>query len=307
MTATATQAGSTSARPAETPPPRRIEWTDVLLWAWGIGVFIFLFVPILVIVVYSFNAGRYLETWQGFGFEAFQNLWNNGPIHDAFKTSIVAAMGASVLATILGTLAGLALARKPGKWTVGFLFVVALVLVTPEIVDAISLLLWYVFIGGPFGNGFSAHIAGMPLFGLNRLFVGHGLFATAVVTLIVRARMSGVDESLEEAAADLYAPPMRRFRQITLPLVMPAVLASLLLAFSLSLDNTIISTFTSVAGATPWPVYVWSALRSILRPEIAAMSTVMLALTLFALGCVALVLRRSGDSSTDIAKTMAGG
>jgi len=113
--------------------------------------------------------------------------------------------------------------------------------------------------------------------------------------------------ALEEAGADLYAPPARRFRQITLPLMMPAVLAGGLLAFSLSLDNTIISTFVSVAGASPWPVYVFSALRAVLRPEIAAVSTLMLLLTLFALGMVALVLKRSGDSAEDVARTLAGG
>jgi ABC-type spermidine/putrescine transport system permease subunit II len=143
-------------------------------------------------------------------------------------------------------------------------------------------------------------------YGLVRLWVGHSLFSTAVVTLIVRARLAGLDESLEEAGADLYATPWRRFSQITLPLMMPAVLAGALLAFSLSLDNTIISTFVSVAGASPWPVYVFSALRAVLRPDIAAVSTVMLFVTLFALTMVALVLRRGGDSAEEVAKTITG-
>ena len=118
--------------------------------------------------------------------------------------------------------------------------------------------------------------------------------------------MLGIDESLEEAAADLYAPPFRRFRQITLPLMLPAVVAGLLLSFSLSLDDTIISTFVNVAGSTPWPVYVFSAVRSVLRPEIAAVSTVMLFVTLLAVGLVAVVLRRGGSNSRDVAKTLAG-
>ncbi len=221
---------------------------------------------------------------------------------NAITTSLKAAVGAAVIATILGSFAGIALARRPGKWTLVFMALVFLVLVTPEIVDAISLLIWYVRIKGPFGPDNT-----LVNYGLMRLWVGHSLFATAVVTLIVRARLEGLDESLEEAGADLYAPPARRFRQITLPLMMPAVLAGGLLAFSLSLDNTIISTFVSVAGASPWPVYVFSALRSILRPEIASVSTLMLLLTLVALGLVALVLKRSGDSAEDVAKTLAGG
>ena len=104
-------------------------------------------------------------------------------------------------------------------------------------------------------------------YGMLRLWVGHSLFATAVVTLIVRARLAGIEESLEEAAADLYAPPWRRFRQITLPLMLPAVLAGALLAFSFSLDDTIISSFVSVAGSSPWPVYVFSAVRNALGPR----------------------------------------
>jgi ABC-type spermidine/putrescine transport system permease subunit II len=119
--------------------------------------------------------------------------------------------------------------------------------------------------------------------------------------------MAGIDESLEEAAADLYASPFRRFTQVTLPLMFPAVLAGAFLSFTLSLDNTIISSFVSLPGATPWPVYVFASVRSELRPVVAAVSTLMLILTLTAIALVALVLKRSGDSSSDIARTMAGG
>ena len=126
------------------------------------------------------------------------------------------------------------------------------------------------------------------------------------MTLIVRARLAGLDESLEEASADLYASPAQTFRKITLPLMMPAVLAGGLLAFSLSLDNTIISSFVSTADASPWPVYVFSSLRSVLRPSIAAMSTLVLLLTLFALALVAIVLRRGGASGEEAAAMIVG-
>jgi putrescine transport system permease protein len=247
-----------------------------------------------MIVIHSFNDGRALVVWNEFGLRPYGDALANPTIRSAIFTSIRAASGAAVIATILGTLAGIALARRPGKWTIGFLALVFLVLVTPEIVDAISLLIWYVklgeTVGGPFSPDFFVN------FGLIRLFIGHALFASAVVTLIVRARLAGLDEALEEASADLYASPAQTFRQITLPLMMPAVLAGGLLAFSLSLDNTIISSFVSTADASPWPVYVFSSLRSILRPPIAAMSTLVLLLTLFALALVAVVLRRSGAS-----------
>ena len=127
------------------------------------------------------------------------------------------------------------------------------------------------------------------------------------MTLIVRARMAGSTSRLEEAAADLGATPSRAFRQITLPLMAPALLAGALLAFTFSLDNTIVVEFVSIAGSTTFPVYVFSSVRSVIRPDIAAAATLMLGLTLFALGSVAFVLRRSGDSSSEIAATLTGG
>jgi putrescine transport system permease protein len=275
-----------------------------LLGFWGVLVLVFLFLPIVIIVIYSFNDARVMVVWDKFGFGAYEAALSNSVIKSAVFTSIRAAAGAAVIATIVGSLAGIALARRPGKWTIAFLAFLFLVLVTPEIVDAISLLIWFVrlddWVGGPFSPGFFIN------FGLIRLFIGHALFASAVVTLIVRARLAGLDESLEEASADLYATPAGTFRQITLPLMMPAVLAGGLLAFSLSLDNTIISSFVSTPDASPWPVYVFSSVRSVMRPSIAAMSTLVLLLTLFALAMVALVLRRGGASGEEAAAMIAG-
>jgi putrescine transport system permease protein len=289
-----------SAAAATTRRPRR-DPANVLLTVWGVSVFVFLFLPIVMIVIYSFNDGRALVVWREFGLGPYSDALANRTIRNAIWTSIRAAGGAAVIATIVGSLAGIALARRPGKWTIAFLAFVFLVLVTPEIVDAIALLIWYVRVGGPFGPDNQVFN-----YGLVRLFVGHALFASAVVTLIVRARLAGLDESLEEASADLYASPAQTFRKVTLPLMMPAILAGGLLAFSLSLDNTIISSFVSTANASPWPVYVFSSLRSILRPEIAAMSTLVLLLTLVALGLVALVLRRGGASGEQAAAMIAG-
>lgn len=192
------------------------------------------------------------------------------------------------------------MARRPGKWVWWFLGLLLLVSVTPEIVDAVALLPWLVFLGQDLG---------LSMFndGTVRLVVGHSLFSIAIVSYIVRARLVGLDARLEEASADLYAPPVRTFLRVTLPLAMPAVLAGFLLSFTLSLDNTVVSAFVQVSGTTPWPVYVLSSLRSGLRPEIAAVSTVMLLLTLVSLALVAYVLKRAGDSTTEIARTMAGG
>jgi ABC-type spermidine/putrescine transport system permease subunit II len=226
-------------------------------------------------------------------------MLSKATITDSVWVSIRTGLIAAVLATALGTLAGVAMARRAGKWVPWFAAVLLLVAITPEIVDAVALLPWLVFLGQDLGMGIFND-------GIVRLVIGHSLFATAVVTYIVRSRLVGLDENLEEASADLYASPTRTFWKITLPLAMPAVLAGGLLSFTLSLDNTIVAAFVQVSGSTPWPVYVLSAVRSGLRPELASMSVVMLVLTLGAIGLVALVLKKSGDSATQIARTMAG-
>lgn len=270
-----------------------------LLNIWAVLVFIFLFLPIVVIVVYSFNQGRLLVSFTEPGLGAYEAAFANERITSSVVVTLQSAAWSALLATLLGTLAGLALARRAGRWAPWLVLGLGLVTVTPEIVDAVSLLPWLVTLGqdlhlGIFNNG------------IIRLIVGNSLFATAVVTFIVRARFAGLDERLEEAAADLFAPPAVVFRRVTLPLAMPAVLSGGLLAFTLSLDNTVISSFVQVSGSTPWPVYILSTLKTGMRPEIAAMSTVMIVLTLAALAIVALVLRRSGESTADIVKTMAG-
>jgi putrescine transport system permease protein len=286
---------------AVVPAKHRRDRVSTVLRVWSVVVYVFLFLPILVIVIYSFNNGRSILTFDGVGLEGYRTGITDPTIQDAVKTSIVVAIGTAIIATVLGSFAGIALARRKGRWTIPFMALLFLILVTPEIVVAIALLIWFVRLGGPFGP--DATIPALS-FGILRLWVGHSLFATAVVALIVRARLAGLDEALEEAAADLYATPWRRFSQITLPLMLPAVLAGALLAFSFSLDDTIISSFVSVAGSTPWPVYVFSAVRNALRPQVASVSTLLLLLTLFAIACVAIVLRRGGQSGEGVAKTM---
>ncbi|WP_313480948.1 ABC transporter permease [Microbacterium sp.] len=273
---------------------------DRVLGIWSVAVYAFLFLPIIVIIMASFNSGRLLVAWDGFSFAPFAALVEKPVIRDAVMVSLRTGLIAALFAAVLGTLAGIAMARRPGKWVWWFLGLLLLVSVTPEIVDAVALLPWLVFLGQDLG---------LTMFndGTVRLVVGHSLFSIAIVSYIVRARLVGLDARLEEASADLYAPPVRTFLRVTLPLAMPAVLAGFLLSFTLSLDNTVVSAFVQVSGTTPWPVYVLSSLRSGLRPEVAAVSTVMLLLTLVSLALVALVLKKAGDSTTEIARTMAGG
>lgn len=275
--------------------------TDIGLNVWGILVFIYLFIPIAVIIAYSFNTGRVLAAFRGFGLDAYITGLNNDIIISSVVTSLQAAVGAAIVSTVFGTLGGVALARAPkGEWwALGLTGLLALTLVTPEIVDGISFLPWFVTLGVDWGI--------TPINnGLVRLIISHAMFSMAIVTFIVRARLAGIDTQLEDAAADLGATPWRRFRDITLPIAAPGILAGALMSFTVSLDNTILSSFVQQPGYTPWPVYIFSAVRVALRPEVAAISTVMFVLTLAALAFVGFVLRRAGSNSTEIIKTMAG-
>ena len=270
---------------------RRRDPVKIGLGVGGVAVLVFLYLPIHTMIAYSFNSGRVLVVWGGLGTRSYPQALANPALIQSVTTSLQAAAGSSILATIVGTLLGIGMAQRRGLGSRVILGLLLLVLVTPEIVDAVALLIWYVQVNGPFGP--ANHVVN---YGLVRLWFGHGIYSTAVVALIVRARMASLDPALEEAAADLYAPAHRRLRQVVLPLTMPAVVAGFLLSFSLSLDNTIISSFVSVAGSTPWSVYVFGAVRNGLRPEIAAMSTMLLLLTASSLALVAFVLRRGGSS-----------
>lgn len=286
---------------------RRTDPLTVLLGVLGILVFAFLFLPIVVILVYSFNSGTLLAAWRGFGFDAYSAAAGNSVIRGAVLTSLTAAAGSALLATVLGTLGGIALARsslaqsKSVKfWAIGLTVLLGLTMVTPEIVDAVSLLPWFVSLGTDLGI--------TPLNnGLVRLVIAHSVVSIAIVTFIVRARMQGVDQSLEEAAEDLYASRWHAFWQVTFPIAAPGILAGALMSFTISLDNTIVSSFVQVPGTTPWPVYIFSSLKVGLKPEVAAVSAVMFLLTLLALAFVAIVLRRTGGSTKEIAATMTGG
>jgi spermidine/putrescine transport system permease protein len=239
--------------------------------------------------------------------EWFRTVFDFPSVGDAIRNSFMAATGATILAVLLGGTAGVALARRPGIWTTPFMLTVFLILVTPEIMDAIALATWFPrlsevpVVGYVFANGWGPFNGGM-----NKLWVGQSLYASAVVTLIVRARLSGLDESLEEAAADLGAPPARAFRQITLPLVAPALVAGGLLSFALCLDNAVISTLISEAGSTTFPVALLGATKSTIKPFWGVGAVLLFAITLAALWFVARVLRRSGDSAGQIAATLAG-
>ncbi len=274
----------------------------VALTVWGCLGILFLFFPVIIIVIYSFNAGSNLQIWEGFSIAPYIEAFTRPDLLAPVAVSFRAAFGSALLSAALGTLGGIALARaQRSRWLPALVGVLGLVMVTPEIINAVSLLPWFVELGQKLG---------FPLFndGIVRLIVGHSLFSSAVVTFVVRARVQGLNPQLEEAAADLGASPARRFFDITLPLIGPAVVSGALLSFTLSLDNTVLSSFISVAGSNSWPVYVWASVKSTLRPEIAAMSTLLLAVTIIVLVLAAVILRsaskKSGAKNADLSSML---
>ena len=244
----------------------------------------------------------------GLNTDWYRGIFDFVGVGDSIRNSFIAAFGATIIAVILGGTSGVALARRPGNWTKVFMATIFLILVTPEIMDAIALATWFPRIGGipilgyPFKHGWGPFNGG-----INKLWVGQSLYASAVVTLIVRARLAGLDDSLEEAAADLGASPARAFRQITMPLISSALIAGGLLSFALSLDNAVISTLISEAGSTTFPVALLGATKSTIKPFWGVGAALLFVVTLSALWFVAVVLRRSGESTSKIAATLTGG
>ena len=293
------------------------------LWAWAVLVRFAVIVAIALVgrevLARKTSISKRALNWAGPGAfflafivngaltDSYRGIFDFAGVGDAIRNSFIAAFGATVIAVIIGGFAGVSLARRPGIWTKFFMATVFLILVTPEIMDAIALATWFPriadfpIIGYPFKNGWGPFNGGM-----NKLWVGQSLYASAVVTLIVRARLAGLDESLEEAAADLGATPARAFRQITLPLISSALVAGGLLSFALCLDNAVISTLVSEAGSTTFPVALIGATRSTIKPFWGVGAVLLFTVTLGALWFVTVVLKRSGSSSSEIAATLAG-
>ena len=287
------------------------------------AIFVFLVIVALASLIARFSGVKLLRHWAiplgvvlgvilvGIRTTWYADLFNETGLGLALRNSFTAAIGGTAIAVVLGGLAGVALARRTGAWSKPFMFVLFLILVTPEIMDAIALLGWFVRAGDwkvfgfhpfPFNNDVGPIKGGML-----RLWVGQSLYTSALVTLIVRARLAGLDESLEEAAADLGAPPARAFRQITLPIISSALIAGGLLSFTLCLDHTIIANSVSSAGSSTFPVYGSGTAKSTTKPFVGAAAVVLFGVTVMALGFVYSVLRKSGDSSSQIASTLAGG
>jgi putrescine transport system permease protein len=227
----------------------------------------FLYTPIVLLVIYSFNRSRLVTVWAGFSPRWYGELMHNTQILDAAWLSVRIAATTATLATVLGTLAALALARStrfPGRATLVALLAAPLVM--PEVILGLALLLLFVALETAFG---------WPSRGAGTIVIAHVTFSIASVAVVVRAKLADMDRSLEEAAADLGATPMTVFWRITAPLIAPALAAGWLLSFTLSLDDLVIASFVSGPGASTLPMVVYSSVRLGVSPQINALATLM--------------------------------
>jgi putrescine transport system permease protein len=239
--------------------------------------FAFLYIPILSMVVFSFNESRLVTVWAGFSTKWYFELLQNDQIIDAAKLSLrVAAMNATG-AVILGTLAGLAITRfRRFKGRTLMTGMITAPLVMPEVITGLSLLMLFVAMEQAFGWP-----AGR---GVTTITIAHMTFSMAYVTVVIQSRLSTLDESLEEAAMDLGAKPAKVFFLITLPIIFPAILAGWLLAFTLSWDDLVITSFVSGPGSSTLPLVIFSKVRLGVSPDINALATIMV--TVVAIGIV---------------------
>jgi putrescine transport system permease protein len=240
----------------------------------------FLYVPILVLVAYSFNASRLVTVWGGFSIRWYGDLFRNSALLEAASVSLRIALVSSVAATVLGTLAALALVRY-GRFRGRTLFtgMVYAPMVMPEVITGLSLLL--LFVAMDLDRGFWT------------VTLAHTTLTMCFVAVVVQARLVSFDRSLEEAAMDLGAAPVKTFFVVTLPLIAPSTGAGFLLAFTLSLDDLVIASFTSGPGATTLPMRIYGQVRLGVTPEINAASTILIALVAAAVVTATLLSKRA--------------
>ena len=240
--------------------------------------FAYLYLPIVVLLVLSFNANRSATIWTGFSTEWYFVVLKNPDILRAAKNSLVVATTATIAATTVATMAALATSRRRFVGLPAVNGLIALPLVVPEIVTAVATLLFFALIGFRLG--------------LTTVMIAHTVFCIPFAYLPIRARLEGMDKALGEAAADLYANEWQAFRRVTLPLLWPGILAGAMLAFIISLDDFVITYFVSGAGATTLPVYIFGMIRIGISPEVNAISTVMLVVSVLFVSLSYLLSRR---------------
>ena len=252
-------------------------------------VYAFLYLPIVVVVLFSFNSNRLATIWTGFSVDWYARALGNQVVQSALLNSFSVALPNAILATAFGTMAALGLQRVGKKLRIVFDGLTYISIIVPEIVIALSTLVLFAssfsFINDLFGTRIQL--------GIPTIIAAHMLFNISIVLLLVRARLSGMDRTLVEASYDLYASPWRTFRQITLPQLLPAIVAGFLLAFTFSFDDYVITSFVSGPGSSTLPIFIFGQVKQGVTPETNAVATMMLVFTLLMLGVGQFALTRN--------------
>jgi spermidine/putrescine transport system permease protein len=269
---------------------RRGSWLGRLIRAGitasGIWGYFFLYAPIVILIVFSFNSSRFVSSWEGFSLRWYGELFQDAAMAAALKNSLIVAVSSTLLSTVFGTMVSLAMERHRFPAKMAFDALLYLPIIIPDIAMAVMLLLFFV----------------LTKFGLSliTIIISHVAFNISFVAVVVRARLVGFDRSLEEAAQDLGANELQTFWHVTLPLLMPGILGGALLAFTLSLDDFVITFFTAGVGATTLPLRIYSMVKLGVTPEINAISTLLVVASMTLLMASLFVQRKGGGSPADI-------
>ena len=259
---------------------------DRALFLFSVLIYAFLYAPILVLMFFSFNSSKSTQTWTGFSIKWYGELLRDQTILDAFFNSIKVGVTATLIATVIGTLTALALTRHNFRGKLAADTTIYAATVMPEIVVGVSLLVFFVATLVPLGIEL----------GIATIVIAHVAFTISFVTIVVRARLAGMDQSLEEAAQDLGANPVTTFLRVTLPLILPGVMAGALLAFTLSFDDFVITFFVSGVGSGTLPLKIYSMIKFGVTPVINALSTVVLVTTMILIFGGSRLLSRREDA-----------
>ena len=240
-------------------------------------VFFLMYLPIAVVVIFSFNESKLPVAFTGFSLQWYEKLFQDRAMQEALVNSLILAVSSCLVSAVIGTLGAVGLSRIHWRSKGVLEYISILPLMIPEIILGMVLMAFFYMIGLPFG--------------MLTLLIGHTVFCVPYILMEVKARLVGMDPALEEAARDLGATSSRAFRDITLPLIMPAVLSGSLLAFAMSMDDVVISIFVNGPRLSTLPLKVYTQMKTGVTPEINALCTIMLAVTLLLLGIYTLIQR----------------
>jgi spermidine/putrescine transport system permease protein len=264
---------------SQRPPSRFVTWGKRVLTMNMVLSMLFLYLPILILVVFSFNDSKLAARWEGFTFEWYRSLVTSQSILSSSKNTMIVAVTSTLIATVLGTMTAIAMERFRFPFRRVYDGVLYLPVIAPEIVTGVSLLAFFSLTFSAINDAFQLTGDRAVRSGLVTITLAHVAFNIAFVSVVVRTSLKDFRRSLEDAAQDLGANEWVTFRRVTLPLIMPGIVAGALLAFTLSLDNFVITFFVTGPGATTLPIEVFGRIRRAISPEINAISTIMLVIS----------------------------